>query len=70
MVSKQTTCPRCGSTNIESYEDLGFIKCKECSYDELAPEPLPHGIRKSQREKGRYSPYKSGGGARSITKKR
>ena len=58
-------CPKCGSTEIEEYDDLGFIKCKACGYDELAAEELPYGVKKNQKEKGRYSPYKSGGSGRS-----
>tara|TARA_Y100000310_G_C20354436_1_gene655957 strand:+ start:369 stop:572 length:204 start_codon:yes stop_codon:yes gene_type:complete len=62
-------CPKCGSDNIKLYEeDLPFIKCNDCEYDELATEPLPSDPRKSQREKARYSPYKSGGSRRSQKK--
>jgi len=55
-------CPKCGSTEIEVYDDLAFVKCKKCGYDELSQEPTE--IRKSQKEKGRYSPYKTGGSRR------
>jgi len=61
-------CPKCGSDQIEVYDDLAFIKCKKCGYDELESEPLPYGVRKSQREKARYSPYKTGGHKRSVRK--
>ena len=61
-------CPKCGSDQIEVYDDLAFIKCKKCGYDELASEPLPYDVRKSQREKAKYSPYKTGGKLRTHKK--
>ena len=61
-------CPKCGSDQIEIYDDLAFIKCKNCGYDELGSEPLPYDVRKSQREKGKYSPYKTAGNKRSHRK--
>jgi|APSaa5957512622_1039677.scaffolds.fasta_scaffold146665_3 predicted nucleic-acid-binding Zn-ribbon protein len=55
-------CPKCGSENIEIYEeDLGFIKCKKCGYDDLEHEPIPYGIKKGQKEKASFTPYKTGG---------
>ena len=61
-------CPKCGSENIEVYEDLAFIKCHNCGYDELGSEPLPYDIRKSQRDKEKFNPYKQGGSRRTIKK--
>ena len=58
-------CPKCASLNVEVYEDLAFIKCKKCGYDELGSEPMPYEVKKSQRDKNRYSPYKTGGSRRS-----
>ena len=55
-------CPKCGSDNIEIYEeDLGFVKCKKCGYDDLEHEPIPYGIKKLQKEKANFTPYKTGG---------
>lgn len=64
-------CPKCKSSNITVHEDDGisFIACKTCGYDELEefyPEEM--GERTSQKEKGRYSPYKAGGKGRSRKK--
>ncbi|MBS3139701.1 hypothetical protein J4479_01720 [Candidatus Woesearchaeota archaeon] len=61
-------CPKCGSDNTELYEDLAFIKCRNCGYDELTTEPFPYDVRKSQREKGRFTPYKQGGSRRIVKK--
>jgi len=56
-------CPKCGSEDVEVIdEELGFIKCKHCDFDELE-ESYPQD-RNTQREKGKYSPYKSGGARR------
>ena len=56
-------CPKCGSEMVE-YDDLGFVKCEKCGYNELAGEDLPSDPRPSK-VKGRYSPYKTGGSSRS-----
>ena len=60
-------CPDCGSDNLEKYKynKTECFKCKDCGFDiceefEQTPEE-----RTSQKEKGRYSPYKTGGGKRS-----
>ncbi len=57
-------CPKCKSTDITIEDDNGvsFITCNVCDYDEL--EEFYPDERKSQREKGRYSPYKTGGKGR------
>gem|GEM_PF-1780819 len=65
----QRLCPKCGSANIKVYEDLSFIKCFNCGYDELDREPLPYGVRKTQREKEKFTPYKQGGSKRTEKKK-
>ena len=62
-------CPKCGSYNTETYEDLAFIKCHSCGYNELGSEPLPYDVRKSQREKEKFNPYKQGGSRRVQNKK-
>jgi predicted nucleic-acid-binding Zn-ribbon protein len=59
-------CPKCGSSEVRLYEgDLPFIMCLKCGYDELDSEPMPSDLRTNQKEKGRFSPYKSGGRGRS-----
>ena len=64
---KPVVCPRCGSLKIQvlEAEDLFFVKCRSCGYDELGAEVLPE-QRTSQREKARYSPYKTGGKGRTA----
>lgn len=58
-------CPKCGSVEVEviTHNELEFIKCKKCGYDEALYEVTP-GQRATQREKTRYTPYKTGGGKR------
>lgn len=41
-------CPKCGSDKITKYEeDLPFIKCNYCGYDQMKPESMPSDKRKS-----------------------
>lgn len=59
-------CPKCSSEDVEIIDYLG-VKCRvcnKCGYDETSEyETFPQG-RSSQKAKGRYSPYKTGGGHR------
>jgi len=56
-------CPKCGSKEVEIVdEEMGFIKCKKCGFDELEEDMDFSEERKSQREKARYSPYRVSGG--------
>lgn len=59
-------CPGCHSKNVKVIKDnsLTFIQCKACGYDELAGDEVFPEQRTSQREKGRFSPYKAGGKGR------
>ncbi len=60
----QKRCPQCGSFNVTVHkEDIEFMTCKSCGYDELREETVV-GQRTSQKEKGRFSPYKTGGKGR------
>ena len=56
-------CPKCGSLKIEivEYMNSKVRVCKECGYDERDDLDMVPSERNSQREKGRFSPYKSGG---------
>ena len=59
-------CPKCSSKDVEIIDYLGMkcIVCAKCGYDESADyDVFPDG-RSSQKAKGRYSPYKTGGGHR------
>lgn len=61
-------CPQCGSENIEYYKFMGAncIKCKDCGFDEADELELYPEERGSQKAKGGFSPYKTGGGRRSV----
>jgi Zn ribbon nucleic-acid-binding protein len=62
-------CPKCNSTDVEVIdEEMGFIKCRKCGFDELEEDLSSSEERRSQREKARYNPYKAGGGARGRKK--
>jgi Zn ribbon nucleic-acid-binding protein len=58
-------CPKCKSSNIkvEESDGISFVTCNVCDYDEL--EEFYPEVRKSQREKAKFSPYKTGGKGRS-----
>ena len=56
-------CPRCNSNDVRIIDHMGIkcIVCSKCGYDgskqyEVYPED-----KKSQKVKGRYTPYKVGG---------
>jgi late competence protein required for DNA uptake (superfamily II DNA/RNA helicase) len=56
-------CPKCKSRNIDliSYIDIKCIVCKNCGFDESKQYDVFPEEKVSQKEKGRYTPYKSGG---------
>ena len=57
-------CPKCGSKDVDIVdEELGFVKCRTCGFDELDVD-VEFGGRKSQREKTKFNPYKAGGARR------
>lgn len=61
-----TKCPKCGSTQTkkEPYMDIDVLICKSCSYDESALYDIYPEQKTSQKAKGQFSPYKTGGGKR------
>ncbi|MBR9683074.1 hypothetical protein GOV03_00865 [Candidatus Woesearchaeota archaeon] len=62
-------CPKCGSKNVEIIDDeMGFIKCKACGFNELTGYENLGEERNTQREKTKYNPYKTGGSARGRKK--
>ena len=64
-------CPKCGSTDIKFMDYLGIktIKCKNCGFDEsYAYEVFPE-QKTSQKAKGKYTVYKTGGSRRTMNKK-
>ena len=62
-------CPKCNSENIKLVDYLGIkaVKCNDCGFDETKEYEVFPEEKKSQKEKGRFSPYKAGG--KSRTKK-
>jgi len=56
-----TKCPKCSSHNLKKYKYDGVdcFQCSKCGYDSCDDENFPE-ERTSQREKGRYNPYKAG----------
>jgi len=63
---KKTKCPICNSKNIKlaDYLDIKCILCLDCGFDERKEYEVFPEDKVSQKEKARYSPYKSGGGKR------
>ena len=59
-------CKKCGSSKIKVVDFMGskIYYCTECGYDERDELNIVSEERNTQREKTRYSPYKTGGGKR------
>ena len=62
----KSTCPRCNSTNTKQVEYMGIICtiCSKCGYDERSLYEVYPSERTSQSAKGKFTPYKAGGGRR------
>jgi len=63
-------CPKCGSYNVMPYlyQSIEVMKCGNCGYDEgSAFEAYPE-EKSSQKAKGKYAPYKTGGSQRTRKK--
>ena len=60
-------CPKCKSNNIKIVDYLGTkcIICKACNYDATNQYDVYPEQKTSQKEKGRHTPYKTGGHKRS-----
>ncbi len=58
-------CPKCGSKNIyhEKYLGTACLVCESCDYDQRDELDVT-AEEKGGKEKGSYTPYKIGGGAR------
>ena len=56
-------CPKCKSNNIKiiNYMDIKCVICSKCGYDESKQYDVFPEEKKSQKVKGRYTPYKVGG---------
>lgn len=63
-------CPKCGSkeTKTESYMDINVLICQNCGYDESTIYELYPEQKTSQKAKGQFTPYKTGGGKRAVKK--
>lgn len=59
-------CPKCKSRNVKTirYRGVDCIVCDGCGLDERDIYEEHAGERRSQKAKGRYSPYKAGGKGR------
>lgn len=56
-------CPECYSKNVKivKYMDVDCIICRDCDYDERLEYDIVPEERTNQKEKGNYTPYKTGG---------
>ena len=59
-------CPKCSSENIKFSIYLGIkaLKCKNCGFDESSVYEVYPEQKTSQKAKGNYTPYKTGGSKR------
>ena len=65
-----TKCPKCGSKKIKfySYLDAKIIKCGSCGFDETKIYEVYPEQNTSQKAKGQYNIYKTGGSQRTKKK--
>jgi len=63
-------CPKCGSKKLtfQDYSGIKTIKCKNCGFDENSVYEVYPEQKTSQKAKGSYSVYKTGGSRRTIKK--
>jgi uncharacterized Zn finger protein (UPF0148 family) len=56
-------CPKCKSPNVrlEEYQGLDCIVCNDCGYDESQLYEVYPEHKSSQKAKGKFNVYKSGG---------
>lgn len=56
-------CPKCKSENVKlvRYRGINLRVCKTCKFDEAAEFEADLGSKTSQKAKGRYTPYRTGG---------
>ncbi len=60
--NKKIVCPKCKSdkAKITNYMGLKCVVCNNCGFDESRQYEVFPEEKKSQKEKGRYTPYKAG----------
>ena len=64
-IKKGSKCPSCKKGKLVEEEFVGdkILVCDKCGWDSTDPDlQVFGGGRNTQREKGRHSPYRSGGG--------
>jgi len=63
-------CPHCESERIKYVRYMGveMLLCEKCGYDERDKYEVYPSEKKSQKAKGTYSPYRTGGGRRTQKK--
>lgn len=63
-------CPKCSSYNVEPYiyQSAEVIKCNECGFDEGDEMEQFPTEKTSQKAKGNFTKYKSGGSRRARKK--
>ena len=56
-------CPKCNSDRIRNigYLSIKCIKCDNCGYDECKQYDVYPEEKNSQKQKGKFTPYKAGG---------
>ncbi|MAG08731.1 hypothetical protein CMO89_04605 [Candidatus Woesearchaeota archaeon] len=61
------SCPKCKSKKIKlvDYTGIKCVVCEECGYDERDVYEETPDERTSQKAKGNYTPYRTGGKYRS-----
>jgi len=61
-------CPQCKTDNIKFVEYMGVqcLVCNQCGYDERETYDVHPGERQTQREKTKFTPYRTGGGKRTL----
>ncbi|MBI2653962.1 hypothetical protein HYX02_04070 [Candidatus Woesearchaeota archaeon] len=64
-------CLKCGSKDIRLFDYLGIkaIKCNNCGFDERNVYEVYPEEKKSQKAKGKYAVYKTGGSQRTRKNK-
>lgn len=63
-------CPRCGSADVSYHGYLGIrtIRCNSCGFDESSVYEVYPEQKTSQKAKGKYAVYKTGGARRTVKK--
>tara|TARA_Y100000310_G_scaffold78181_1_gene74807 strand:- start:5792 stop:6001 length:210 start_codon:yes stop_codon:yes gene_type:complete len=56
-------CPKCSSGNVKivDYMNVKCVVCSNCGFDESKEYEVFPEEKKSQKAKGKYTPYKAGG---------